>query len=158
MKIKRHNIPALPVTNMDITDLDKLKTPLSVKVCNRFGLMCQLCRQLTPHPSPKESDRTDDNWTGKQTKTQKPAGDRSLMSHWDLPSPQYNPNSKQEELDKINIDKLSLDPDYPQQEPLQVTDSLITPPTTEYMEKTATQEKTYVWTGNNQQKEEEYKE
>ena len=63
------------------------------------------------------------------------------MSDWDLPSPQYNPNYKPEEVDKINIDKLSLDPDNPQEEPLQVTDSLIPSPTREEKEKTTTQER-----------------
>ena len=40
----------------------------------------------------------------------------NLMSDLDLPLLQYNPNSTPEEIDKINIDKLNLDPDYPQEE------------------------------------------
>ena len=74
------------------------------------------------------------------------------MSDWDLPSPQYKPDSKSEEVDKINIDKLHLYPDYPQEDPLQVTNPLIPPPTTEEVEKTTTQEKTDVGTDNDQQK------
>ena len=38
------------------------------------------------------------------------------MSDWDLPSPEYKPDSKPEELDKMKIDKLSLDSDNPQEE------------------------------------------
>ena len=57
----------------------------------------------------QESDWTDENWTGGQSKTQKPTGDTNLLSDWDLPSPQYIPNPKSGELDKINIDKLSID-------------------------------------------------
>ena len=33
MKMKRPNTPDLPVTNMDMADSDKVKVPLSVKVC-----------------------------------------------------------------------------------------------------------------------------
>ena len=80
------------------------------------------------------------------------------MSDWNLPSPQYNPNSKPEYIEKIDIDKLSLDPDYPQEEPLQVADSLIPPATTEEVEKTTAQEKTDVWTYNYQQEGKDYKE
>ena len=53
MKMKRPNNLDLPVTNMDMAYSDKVKVPLSVKVCDRFGPMCQLCKQSTPHPSPK---------------------------------------------------------------------------------------------------------
>ena len=131
MKMKRPNTPDLPVTNMDMTYLDKVKVPPSVKVCDRFGPTCQFCKQASPHSLPQESDWTDKDWTGDQTKTQKPVGETNLMSDLDLPSPQYNPDWKPEEVDKINIDKLGLDPDNPQEELLQVTDSLIPPPTTE---------------------------
>ena len=95
MKMKRPNTPNLPVTDMDMTDLDKVKAPLSVKVCDRFGPMCQICKQSAPHSSPQESDWTDKDWTGEQTKTQKPVGDTNLMLDWDLPSPQYNPTLNQ---------------------------------------------------------------
>ena len=83
-------------------------------------------------------------------KTQKPVGETNLMSGLDLPSPQYNPHIKSEEIDKTNIDKLNLDPDYAQEELLQITDSLITPPTSEEVEKTTTQEKTDIGTDNDQ--------
>ena len=36
MKTKRPNTPESSVTNMDTTDTDKTKVPLSVKVCERF--------------------------------------------------------------------------------------------------------------------------
>ena len=80
MKMKRPNTPDVPVTNMHMTDLDKMKTPLSVKVCNRFGQMCQFCKQSIPHPSPQESDWIDEDWTGEQTKTQKPVGETNLLT------------------------------------------------------------------------------
>ena len=106
----------------------------------------------------QESDRTDEDWTREQTKTQIPVGETNLMSDQDLPSSQYNPDPKPEEIDKINIDKLNLGPDCPQEELLQIVDSLIPPPTTEEMGKTTTQEKTDVGTDNDQQEEEDYEE
>ena len=51
---------------------------------------------------------------------------------------------------------MNLDPDYPQEELLQIADSLIPPLTTEEMEKTTTQEKMNVGTDNDQQEGEDY--
>ena len=53
MKMKRTNTLDLAVTNMDTMDSDKVKVPLSVRVCNRFGPMCQFCKQSALHPHPK---------------------------------------------------------------------------------------------------------
>ena len=153
MKTKRPNTLDAPVTNMDMTDMNKTKVPLSVKVCDRFRPMCQFCKQSVPHPSPQESDWTDEDWTGEHTKTQKQIGETNPLSGWDLASPQYNPNSKPE-VDKVNMDKLSLDHDNPQEELMQDTSSLIPPPTMDKKEKTTTQEKMNVET-NDQQEEEE---
>ena len=133
---------------MDKMDSDKAKAPLSVKGCDRLGSMCHFCKQSAQHPSPQELDWMDGGWTGEQTKTQKPVGETNLMSDWDLPSPQYNSNFKQEEIDKIYIDKLNLEPDYPQEEPLQIADSLILTSTAEEMEKTTTKGKTDGGTDN----------
>ena len=46
MKRKRPNTLDLPVTNMDMTDSDKVEVPVSVKVCNRFGPMCQFLQAI----------------------------------------------------------------------------------------------------------------
>ena len=108
--------------------------------------------------SHQESDWMDIDWTGGQTKTQKPVGETNLMLDWYMSSSQYNPDSKPEEIDKINIDKLNLDPDYPQEELLQIADSLILPPTTKEIGKTTTQEKTDAETDKDQQEGEDYKE
>ena len=94
--------------------------------------------------------------TWEQAKTQKPVGETNFLSNWDLPLPQYNPGSKPEGVDKINIDKISIYPNSAQEEPLQVTDSMISPPTTDKEEKTTTQEKMHVGKDNNQQEGEEY--
>ena len=76
-------------------------------------MMCQFCKQSTQHPSPQESDWMDRDWNGEKTKAKKLEGETSHMLDWALPSPQYNPNSKPEEIDKIHIDRLNLDPDCP---------------------------------------------
>ena len=52
-KTKRPYTLDLPITNKDMTDSNKVVVPLSVKVSNRFGPMCQFCKQSTQHPSPK---------------------------------------------------------------------------------------------------------
>ena len=80
------------------------------------------------HPSPQESDWSDRDWTGRHTNTQKQTGETSLLPQWYLPKPQSNPNSKPE-VDKINMDKINLKHDNPQEELIQVTDLLILPPT-----------------------------
>ena len=153
MKTKRPNTPDVIVTNMDLTNLDKTKVPLSVIVCNRFRMGCQFCKQSIPHPSPEESDWIVKDWTGGHTKTLKPVGETNPLSDWDLSSSQYNPDSKPE-VDKINMDKLSLDHDNPQEELIQVTDSLILPPTMDKEEKTTTQEKKDVEISDKQEEEE----
>ena len=114
----------------------------------------QFCKQSILLPSPQESDWTDEDWTRGHTKTQKPVGETNPLSDRDLSSPQYNPDSKPE-VDKINMDKLGIDHDNPQEELIQVTDSLILPSTMDEKEKTTTQEKMDVETSD-QQEEEEY--
>ena len=71
MITRRPNTPDAPVTNMDTADMDKMKMPLSVIVCNRFRLICQFCKQNVMHPSPQESDWSDKNWTGGTNKITK---------------------------------------------------------------------------------------
>ena len=87
MKTKRPNTPETSLTNMDMTDTDKAKAPLSVKLCERLWPYCQFCKQSVPHPLPQESYWRDEDWTGGHTKTQKPTGETNLLSDWDLPSP-----------------------------------------------------------------------
>ena len=64
MKTKRPNTPETPVTNMDITDMDKAKVPLPVKVCKQFRPSCSFCKQNVLHHSPQESDWLDGDLTG----------------------------------------------------------------------------------------------
>ena len=158
MKTKRPDTLDLPITDTDMTDSNKVMVPLLVKVCNRFGLICQFCKWSMQHPSTQESDWMDRDWNVEKTKAKKLVGETSHMSDWDLPSPQYNPDSKPEEIDEINIDRFNLYPDYPWEELLQIVNSLIPPSTTEEMEKMIGQKKTDIGTDNNQQEGEGYEE
>ena len=45
------------------------------------------------HP---ESDWSDEDWTGAHKSTQKETGETNLLSDWDLPKPQSDPDSKLE--------------------------------------------------------------
>ena len=63
MKAKKPNTPETTVTNGDAIDTDK-KAPLSLKVCNRFGLSCSFSKQNILHPSLQESDHSDEDWIG----------------------------------------------------------------------------------------------
>ena len=56
MRPKRPNTLDLALTNTDMMGSNKVMVSLSVKVCHRFGPMCQFCKQSTQHPSPQESD------------------------------------------------------------------------------------------------------
>ena len=153
MKTNRPNTPETTVTNNDTTDMDK-KGPLSVKVCERFGLSCSFCKQNVSHPSPQESDWSEKNWTGGHMNTQKQTGETNLLSHWGLPKSQSNPNSKTE-VDKLSMDQLCLEHDNAQEEKIQGTNSMIPPPRMDKEEKATTEEKIDVGTNSNQQREEE---
>ena len=69
-------------------------------------------------------------------------GETNLLSDWGLPKPQSIPYSKPEVERKINMDKLNLEHDSPQEEQIQVTNSLIPPPTIDKEEKATMEEKT----------------
>ena len=128
------------MTNLDITGMDKMKASLSLKLWKKAQVILLIFQENILHPSPQESDWSGRDWTGGHTKTQKQTGETNLLSDWDLPKPQTNPNSKLE-VDKINMDKLNIEHDNSQQEQIQVTDSLILPPTMEEEEKATTEEK-----------------
>ena len=154
MKTNRPNTPETSVTKMDTTDMDKTKVPLSVKGCRRFGPSCHFCKQSIQHPSPQQSDWSDRDWTGGHADTQKKTGETNLLSDWDLPKSQSYLDSKLE-VDKINMDRLSLKHDNLPEEQIQVTDLLIPPPTMDEEEKATTEKKMDV-ERRYQQEEEKY--
>ena len=63
MKAERPNTPEMMMTNLDTIGTDK-KVPLPVKVFNRFGPFYSFCKQGAPHPYPKESDWSVEDWDG----------------------------------------------------------------------------------------------
>ena len=106
MKTKRPNTPETSVTNMDTTDMGKVKVPFTVKVCKSAEHLVNFASSLFHIPHTKSQTRHIMNGLGGHTKTQKPAGETNL-SDWDLSSPQYNPDS-QLEVDKHEQIKLRL--------------------------------------------------
>ena len=92
MKTKRPNTPEMTVNNLDTIDTDK-KVQISVKMCDRFGPSCSFCKQNILHPSPQESDWSDEDWTGARKNAQKETGETNLLSDWDWPKLQSEPNS-----------------------------------------------------------------
>ena len=99
-----------------------------------------ILQQNVLHPSPQESDWSDEDWTRRHTSTQKETEETNLLSDCNLPKPQSEPNSKPE-VDKLDMDKLVLEHDNPQEEEIQVTDSLTLPHTMDEEEKGTTEEK-----------------
>ena len=75
------------------------------------------------------------------SKDTKRDGETSLLSDWDLPKSQSEPSSKLG-VDKLDIDKLHLEQDRPKEEQIEVTNSLIPPPTTGKEEEKVTMEET----------------
>ena len=63
VKAKSPNTSEMTMTNLDTIDTDKM-VPFPVKVCNRFGLSCLFYKQGTLHPSPQESNWSDEAWDG----------------------------------------------------------------------------------------------
>ena len=153
IKTKRSNTPETSVTNMDITDANKAKVPLSFKVCERFRPSCSFCKQNVSHPHPKShiGQMEIGGGTYKYTKAKRGT---YLLSDWDIPKLQSNPNSKPE-VDKINMDKINLEHDNPQEEWIHITDLLILPATTDKEETATMEEKTDTET-RYQQEEENY--
>ena len=99
--------------------------------------------QAKPSDPPlQQSDWSDEDWRGTY-RYKKANGGTNLLADWNLPEPQSNPNSKLE-VDTINMDTLCLEHDNPQEEHIQVTDSLIPPPATDREEKATAKEKTTV--------------
>ena len=104
------------------------------------------------HPSPQESDWSDEDWTGAHKSTQKETGETNLLSDWEMAKPQSEPDSKQE-VDKLDMDKVHLEQDNPQEEQIKITDSLMLPPTMKEEEKVTTEETMEVETRYQQQEE-----
>ena len=108
-----------------------------LKYVTRFGLSCLFCKQGTLHPSPQESDWLSEDWDVTKTETKKETRETNLLSDWDSPKSQSEPDPRTE-VDKLDIDKLHIEQDGPKEEHVEVTISLIPLPMSE--EENATKE------------------
>ena len=91
IKTKRPNTPDTSVTNMDTTETDTMKVPLSSKVCKKSRPSHSFCKQNVSHPSPQESDWSDKDCTGGHTNTQKQTGETNFYQTGPSPNPNLTP-------------------------------------------------------------------
>ena len=66
----------------------------------------------------------------KKTETKKETGETNLLSDWDLPKLQSE-SDPTTDIDKLDIDKLHIKQDSPQEKQVKVTNSLIPLPMSE---------------------------
>ena len=94
------------------------------RTCRRWGLPCPFCIQSAPHPSPVDSDWSEEDWDGdiegrkRQEKQRKEEKVREKQEEYRIPD--YNPlnliydlDQEEEVLLKLTPkEKLDLDPKY----------------------------------------------
>ena len=101
-----------------------IKAPILTKPCDRFGLSCSYCEQGAPHPSPQESDWSNEDWNNTKAKAREQT--YSLMD--------YNTSKPQTDIDQktdvkeIAFSKLQVRQSDLKEELLELTDLLIPPP------------------------------
>ena len=92
------------------------------RMCKRWGLPCPFCTQSGPHPSPVESDWSDEDWNREKQRAkeeEKKKQEPQVQQKEDLTkdccpySPVYDPTFKQDPLPHcIPEEKMALDPNY----------------------------------------------
>ena len=95
-------------------------------MCESFSPSCFYCKQDIPHPSPINSDWSSKNWDGNKAKAKEQ--NKSLIDFED-------PNQKMDmekvmDIDEIPFSKLQIGQDGHKEEPLEVTESLVSLPST----------------------------
>ena len=123
MKARRPNTPQIKVADLDAIDMDN-KVPSPVRVYNRFGLSCSFCKLGAPHLSPQNSDWSSEDWDGTKTEPKKETSETKLLLDWDLPKPKSEPDPTTD-IDKLDIDKLHIELESPQEKQIEVINSLI---------------------------------
>ena len=98
MKGGRPNTPEINVTDLDAIDMEN-KIPSPVKVCDRIGLSCSFCKQALHIPHLKI--QIGQVKIGMEQR--KRQGETNLLSDWDLPKPQSEPNPTTD-ADKLDTD------------------------------------------------------
>ena len=93
-------------------------------MCDSFSLSFSFCEQGALHHSPQESDWSSKDWDG--TKTKARGQNNSLI---DFNEPKHQTNIDQTtDIDEVAFIKLQIGQSNPKEEPIEVTKSLIPPP------------------------------
>ena len=121
IKMRSPNTPDTKVPELDNVDI---KTPISTKMCDRFGLLCSYCKQSAPHPSPQESDWSSEDWDITEAKAREQTD--TLIDFYE-PRPQTE-SDKTTDIDEVAFSKLQIRQSNLKEELIEVTDSLIPPP------------------------------
>ena len=109
------------------TDMNKIDIvkPTPRKGCKGFGLSCSYWKQDTSHPS-VNSDWSSENWDGNKAKAMEQ--NKSLIDFEALN--QKTDTEKIMDVDEIPFSKLQIGQDSHKEEPLELTESLVLPPST----------------------------
>ena len=117
-----------------MSDVDKIdtgiKAPIPTKPCDRFGLLFFYCGQVALHPSSQELDWSSKDWNFTKAKTKE---ESNLLTDGNMPKLQTDIDQKMD-VDEIPFSKLKIRQSDPKEEPVEVTDSLILPPTIKALE------------------------
>ena len=120
----------------EVSDLNKIVmvAPTPRKACNGFGLSCSYCKQGAPHPSPQDLDWSSEDWNSVKEKRREQ--NKSLIDFSD-PKPKMDIVQTMD-IDKVPVSKLQIGQDDQKEEPWEVMESLIPPPSmTETSDNTA---------------------
>ena len=122
--------------DMKVSDLNKINVvaPTPRKMCNSFGLSCLYCKQGALHPLPQDLDWSSEDWDGDKAKKREQS--KSLIDFSD-PKPKVEMEQTMD-IDEVPFSKPQIGQDDQKEEPLEVTESLVQPPsTTEISDDTA---------------------
>ena len=110
----------------EMSDLNKINiiAPTLRKACNGFSLSCSYCKQGTLHPLPQNLDWSSKDWDGIKAKIKE-----KNKSQIDFSDPKPKMDTKQTiDIDKVPFSKLQTGQDDQKEELLEVTESLVPPP------------------------------
>ena len=111
--------------NTKVSELDKvdIKTPVPIKVCDRFGLLCSYCEQDALHPSHQESDWSNEDWDGTKARVR---GQTDTLIDFNEPGSQTD-NDKITDTNEVAFSKLQIGQSNPKEELIEMADPLILP-------------------------------
>ena len=109
-----------------MSDLNKINmvAPTLRKACNGFSPSCLHCKQGTLHPLPQDLDWSSEDWDRVKARIRQQT--KSLIDFSD-PKPKTDAEQTMD-IDEVPFSKLQIGQDAQKKEPLEVTESLVPPP------------------------------